>query len=1449
MKTLLSKPMSTMSGAALGFALLAVSLQAQPTGQWDFDSGNLTGTVGAALQYADGAGGATQLATQFGSTTALGIPNIGGAPAQVMRFSTNGAGFLMPTPAAGNGGGGLVNDYTIVFDILFPAASNGKARALVDADGGLINVDAEFFVNADNGIGAKGQSVGTILPDTWHRIGFVVDGTALVIRAYIDGNEVGSRKVANLIDDRFALAPASTAALFSDDNGERAVGYVNSIQLRNVALTKPQMRALAGPTAAGIPATLPPVPSAIEQWIPRGAFASRTTAVGAIIAPGDTTIQDSSITLTLDNQALASPTVTRAGGLITVQKDAGALAIGEHTMILRYTDSLAGARSLTNKFTAALFYEDFEGLTLGPRFDENNAATEAFQQAWTNRPPAGWSIDNSKFAAVVITPDNPDSDGDGYADLDGRTEWAGWSFANKDFWIAADNQTRDQFSLGQGTLAIADNDEWDDQTHLKGFFNSFLKTPLISLAGIAPNTAFLGFASSWRPEALDDGTADPDNTITTGFPAGPNGEKTNNQTAIITVSYNGGAGTQVMKWDSIQGSPTFHPDKQNESVLIALNNPASATNMVITFAMVEAANDWWWAIDNIVVNAGASPPIITKQPTGAEVNESQAAELTVAATGSGLTYQWMKGQGTNKVPLAGATSASLSLASARVEDSGYYSVDVKNSVGTVSSIGAKISVLPTTSGRLLLLEENFDKLPLGPNVDEAKAGTQVWTKTAPQGWSIDDTGVPGAGTDQDGVTEWAGWSFADNDWWASVDDQQRSAFLKAVGAAAIADSDEFDDQTHPAGSYATYLKTKTISLQGVKQGSVILKFDSSWRPEDNQKANVTVAFDGGAAVEVLRFESPPASPNFHPDETSETVAVRINNPANAREMTVTFGYFDASNNWWWAIDNIVVLGESSAALKITDGLAAYLPFDGDLKDASGNGVNGTSVGTTSFGQGKVGSGAVVVSSKKDGTSFNYVTLGMPDALKFGTNTDLTVSFWAKMDTWTADPSFVANKDWNSGGNIGFVIATDNDGRLQWNYHVTGTAPRKDYDGPAGTFTDKNWHHVVVSYARGAGSAKAYVDGKLVNTTDITPNTGTIDSGLPINIGQDGKGTYTDGGAVGNDNTMIDDVAIWRRALSDADVQVVFNKGSAGTSFAAPSITDDLAAHLKFDGDLKDASSNGVNGTSVGTTSFGQGKVGSGALVVSSKKDGTSFNYVTLGMPGALQFGTNTDLTVSFWGKMDTWTADPSFVANKDWNSGGNIGFVIATDNDGRLQWNYRVTGTAPRKDYDGPAGTFTDKNWHHVVVSYARGAGSAKAYVDGKLVNTTDITPNTGTIDSGLPINIGQDGKGTYTDGGAVGNDNTMIDDVAIWRRALTEAEVQTIFSSGATGSSFDGTGGGAPKLGIARSGTGLSISWTGAAVLESADSVVGPWAAVSNATSPFAVQPAGGLKFYRLKP
>ncbi len=227
--------------------------------------------------------------------------------------------------------------------------------------------------------------------------------------------------------------------------------------------------------------------------------------------------------------------------------------------------------------------------------------------------------------------------------------------------------------------------------------------------------------------------------------------------------------------------------------------------------------------------------------------------------------------------------------------------------------------------RIVLLEEDFEGLPLGPNVEEAVPGDVVWTDIPPAGWINDANGVPGVGDlATDGVTEWAGWGFANKDWWIqTAEDQRRSEFVLGEGTVAIADPDEWDDSAHPGpiadDPYDVWLSTTPIDLSTSKPGTVHLKFDSSWRPEfdDNyhQTANITVSFDGGDPIEIMRWESDSGSPNYKDDNsTNETIDIDIDNPAGAMSMVVTFGLFDAGNDWWWAIDNIVVTGERSAKL-------------------------------------------------------------------------------------------------------------------------------------------------------------------------------------------------------------------------------------------------------------------------------------------------------------------------------------------------------------------------------------------------------------------------------------------------------------------------------------------------------------------------------------------------------
>jgi hypothetical protein len=664
--------------------LLAAPVQADVIGQWNFTQGNLSATVGSPLLYLDFEFGETATQTQFGTTTSLGLPDIDGEPASVMFYPSNSIsmGYLMPVASAANGTGFLVNDWTMILDLLFPPESAASWRALIETDARLINPDADMFINPAGGLGVSGQYDGQILANTWHRVGMVVHGSAGVIRKYIDGVEVGIQAI-DSIDGRWALEPNGFAELFNDNDGDTAPGVVSSIQLRNQALSTAQMIAMGGPAAVGIPTVIPKIPSFIDRWIPAGAAAERDTPIGVVIDAGDTIILDGSIGLRLDGNEIVNPQIIRGGGLITVRSDdAGPFQVGsDHVIEITYTDDMDGEKTASHSFHVALLVEGFESLPLGPNVDEQLAGEEV----WTKTPPPGWTIDDSGVPSL----------GD---PTRGVTEWEGWSFADWQWWVrAAEDQRRSEFTNARGTIAIADPDEWDDIGNPKqlGLYNTFLTTRSIDLTGVEPGSVFLKFDSSWRPECCDDV------------------DFANNQTASVTVSYDNGDPITVLYWDSQPASPTFKPDAPNETVVLELANPPGASTLTVTFGLTQAYNDWWWALDNIEVRTGATPPSIQQGPQLTSATEGELVTLLVVAGGTEpLSYQWYRGTGAAQVSIDGATGPALTFDPVTLADDGIYSVEVRNAAGAIFSDPARLIVLESFGGSItdeLVLHLTFDQ--------------------------------------------------------------------------------------------------------------------------------------------------------------------------------------------------------------------------------------------------------------------------------------------------------------------------------------------------------------------------------------------------------------------------------------------------------------------------------------------------------------------------------------------------------------------------------------------------------------------------------------------------------------------------------------------------------------------------------------------------------------------
>ena len=111
------------------------------------------------------------------------------------------------------------------------------------------------------------------------------------------------------------------------------------------------------------------------------------------------------------------------------------------------------------------------------------------------------------------------------------------------------------------------------------------------------------------------------------------------------------------------------------------------------------------------------------------------------------------------------------------------------------------------------------------------------------------------------------------------------------------------------GVYETLLSTPAIALDNVAANTVLLAFDSSWRPEfdsSNQSADLSVKFDDGEPNVLFTWISDPNDDNFKGEAIDEQVLLPLNNPEGANTMIITWRMFDAGNDWWWAIDNVTV---------------------------------------------------------------------------------------------------------------------------------------------------------------------------------------------------------------------------------------------------------------------------------------------------------------------------------------------------------------------------------------------------------------------------------------------------------------------------------------------------------------------------------------------------------------
>lgn len=242
---------------------------------------------------------------------------------------------------------------------------------------------------------------------------------------------------------------------------------------------------------------------------------------------------------------------------------------------------------------------------------------------------------------------------------------------------------------------------------------------------------------------------------------------------------------------------------------------------------------------------------------------------------------------------------------------------------------------------------------------------------APTGWTVVDNQVP-----------------ANGQVWTFNNPGNRANLTGGSGKFAIADSDKYGS----GGKQNTSLVSPKVDLTAV--AAPVIKFGQDFNYLGGEKANVELSIDGGATWETVLTQA-----------TADVRGVKeiaIPQAAGKAEVQVRFHYFDASYDWWWQVDNVLI-GSKVICQPVNGGLVT-----GHVTDTNtGAAVNGAVVTSGD----KPAETTTTVSTPADtGLAdgfywlFSSVTGSHPFTAKAGNYTSKTTAVDVEAD-WTTLASF------------------------------------------------------------------------------------------------------------------------------------------------------------------------------------------------------------------------------------------------------------------------------------------------------------------------------------------------------------------------------------------------------------------------------------------------------------